>query len=255
MADNSAIEWTEATWNFLTGCTKVSPGCDNCYMFAQYPRLSRMKVRGYYASPGLVQIVRERLDIPFTWKRPRRIFVNSMSDLFHPAVPFDLINDAFYVMTKLAPWHEYQVLTKRPGRAVGWWEQEGKERLGDWPGQVWMGTSVENQKYAPRLTVLNRIPAPYRFVSAEPLLGPLDLREWIDDLSWVIVGGESGSNARPMALEWAEDIQELCQQAGVPFYLKQLGGFPKKRGGELAVLNGQRYTEYPKPVKQLAMSV
>ena len=168
----STIEWTDETWNPVTGCSRVSPGCDNCYMFALYPRLHAMGVPGYEAAPDIVQMLPNRLNAPLTWAKPRRVFVNSMSDLFHKQVTFEFITDVFKVMRE-ADQHIFQVLTKRPGRAVGWWEQCGKHEFGEWPKNVWIGTSVENQKYAPRLTVLGRIPAEIRFVSAEPLLGPL----------------------------------------------------------------------------------
>ena len=165
----STIEWTDETWNPVTGYSRVSPGCDNCYMFALYPRLRAMEVPGYEASPDSVQMLPERLKVPLSWRRPRRVFVNSMSDLFHPQVEYDFISNVFAVMGQ-ARQHVFQVLTKRPGRAAGWWRSHGQSRFGEWPENVWMGTSVESQKYAPRLSVLRRIPATVRFVSAEPLL-------------------------------------------------------------------------------------
>ena len=158
----STIEWTDETWNPITGCSRVSPGCDNCYMFALYPRLHAMGVPGYEATADTVQMLPNRLNAPLTWGKPRRVFVNSMSDLFHPKVPFEFISQVFGVMQQ-ADQHIFQVLTKRPGLAVGWWEQCGKHEFGEWPSNVWIGTSVENQKYAPRLTVLGRIPAKIRF--------------------------------------------------------------------------------------------
>ena len=222
MSDRSAIEWTDATWNPMTGCSRVSPGCDNCYMFRQYPRLRAMGVRGYEKSPDHVQILPERFAAPLRWRKPRRVFVNSMSDTFHPHVGFEAITYLFTVMKFWAPLHTYQVLTKRPGRAVAWWEQVGRHQLHDWPANIWIGTSVENQKYAPRLTVLDRIPAPVRFVSAEPLIAPVDLRPWLDRLQWVIVGGESGPGARDMSPVWAERIRDDCARAGVAFFMKQM---------------------------------
>ena len=165
----STIEWTDETWNPVTGYSRVSPGCDNCYMFALYPRLRAMEVPGYEASPDSVQMLPRRLKVPLSWRRPRRVFVNSMSDLFHPQVEYDFISNVFAVMGQ-ARQHVFQVLTKRPGRAAGWWRSHGQSRFGEWPENVWMGTSVESQKYAPRLSVLRRIPATVRFVSAEPLL-------------------------------------------------------------------------------------
>ena len=243
----SSIEWTDETWNPVTGCSRVSPGCDNCYMFALYPRLHAMGVPGYEAAPDIVQMLPNRLNAPLTWAKPRRVFVNSMSDLFHKQVTFEFITDVFKVMRE-ADQHIFQVLTKRPGRAVGWWEQCGKHEFGEWPKNVWIGTSVENQKYAPRLTVLGRIPAEIRFVSAEPLLGPLDLTQWLEDdtLQWVIAGGESGPRARPMEEEWALGLRDQSTDANVAFFFKQWGGRRGKRSGEEALLEGEcRWQQYP----------
>ncbi len=242
----STIEWTDETWNPVTGCSRVSPGCDNCYMFALYPRLHAMGVPGYEGSPDMVKMLPERLNAPLTWAKPRRVFVNSMSDLFHPKVTFEFISQVFDVMRQ-ANQHIFQVLTKRPGLAVGWWEQCGKEQFGEWPSNVWIGTSVENQKYAPRLTVLGRIPAEVRFVSAEPLLGPLDLTNWLADetLHWVIVGGESGPRARPMEEEWAHSLKKQTTHAKVSFFFKQWGGRRGKQSGDKALLDGQLWQEMP----------
>ena len=175
------------------------------------------------------------------------MFVNSMADVFHPAVPSGFVLDMFKVMQEAAEerGHVFQVLTKRPGRAVAWWNSHRCFPDG-WPPNIWIGTSVENQKYAPRL-VLNRLPAPVRFVSAEPLLGPIDLTPWLEAgaVQWVIVGGESGPGARPMELVWVEALQQQTVDAGVPFFLKQLGGVRKKRGGDSAVLAGQLWRQLP----------
>ena len=249
----STIEWTDETWNPVTGCTRVSPGCDHCYMFALYPRLKAMGVPGYEGDPREVRLLPERLDAPMRWGRPRRVFVNSMSDVFHPRVPYEFINGIFDVMREAAELrgHVFQVLTKRPGRAVGWW-QHNQARYGDeWPDGVWIGTSVENQKYAPRITVLARLPAAVRFVSAEPLLGAVDLRKWLDAraVHWVIAGGESGPAARPMELDWARGLRDQSLAAGVAFFLKQLGGRRGKRSGEEATLDGRQWREYPETVK------
>lgn len=245
----SAIEWTDETWNPVTGCSRVSPGCDNCYMFALYPRLKAMKVPGYEYAPDTVQILPERLQNPLSWKRPRQVFVNSMSDLFHKDVPWTFISDVFRVMQEAADryGHVFQVLTKRPGRAVYWWKEHKGNFPDGWPANVWIGTSVENQKYAHRITVLERLPAPVRFVSAEPLLERLDLTPWLDRdaLQWVIVGGESGTGARPMDLDWAYDLRDQCAGAGVAFFLKQLGGVKNKRGGDKALLDNHTYREMP----------
>ena len=212
----STIEWTDETWNPVTGCTRVSPGCDNCYMFAMYPRLRAMGVRGYESEPQHVRLLPERLAAPLNWKRPRRVFVNSMSDVFHPRVPFDFVYDIFDVMRRAADerGHVFQVLTKRPGLAVAWWNEYRNHFDDSWPTNVWIGTSVESQKYAPRITVLARVPAPIRFVSAEPLLEAVDLSRWLDsgDLQWVIAGGESGRAARPMHPDWAREPARPVRQ-------------------------------------------
>ena len=245
----SKIEWTDSTWNPVTGCTRVSPGCDNCYMFALYPRLKAMAVPGYDTAPNQVRLLPERLPVPLAWKKPRRVFVNSMSDVFHPSVPFDFVHEIFRVMREAARerGHVFQVLTKRPGRAVAWWQEYERYFPTGWPPDIWIGTSVESQKYAPRLTVLARLPAPIRFVSAEPLLAAVDLTPWFNHgaLQWVIAGGESGPSARPMDLDWARDLRDQAVAASVPFFLKQLGGRRGKRAGDEAILDGQSWREYP----------
>ena len=255
----SAIEWTDETWNPVTGCSRVSPGCDNCYMFALYPRLKAMGVPGYEMAPDEIQLLPERLNAPLTWKSPRRVFVNSMSDVFHPRVPFKFVCEIFSVMDQAARerGHVFQVLTKRPGRAVGWWEKHGWQFPEGWPPNIWIGTSVESQKYAPRLTVLSRLPAPIRFVSAEPLLEAVDLSPWLDsgDLHWVIVGGESGHKARPMDLQWVRDLRDQSKRAGVAFFLKQLGGVRNKRGGEKAMIDDQKWLQMPAAEQQNVNSV
>ena len=245
----SGIEWTDETWNPVTGCSRVSPGCDHCYMFKLYPRLKAMGVPGYAAAPDNVSLMRERLSVPLSWKKPRYVFVNSMSDVFHPEVPFDFVLEMFTVMRDASSdyGHVFQVLTKRPGRAVAWWDKH-KDRFPDgWPPNIWIGASVENQKYAARLTVLERLPAPVRFVSAEPLLGRIDLTQWLDRgaLQWVIVGGESGPGARPMRLDWARSLREQAADAGVAFFLKQLGGARNKRGGDDAMIDGEYWRQMP----------
>ena len=249
----STIEWTDETWNPVTGCTRVSPGCDHCYMFALYPRLTAMGVPGYEYRPEQVQTLPDRLGAPLRWPKPRRVFVNSMSDVFHPHVPYEFVTQMFDVMREASEHrgHVFQVLTKRPGRAVGWWEKNQERYGGEWPAGVWIGTSVESQKYAPRISVLARLPAPVRFVSAEPLLGPVDLRRWLHagDLKWVIAGGESGRSARPMELEWARSLRDQCHEADVAFFLKQLGGRRGKRSGEDAVLDGHLWHEYPQAAR------
>ncbi len=245
----STIEWTDETWNPVTGCTRVSPGCDNCYMFALYPRLRGMSVPGYEEAPDVVQLLPERLNAPLKWKKPRHVFVNSMSDVFHPSVPYEFAFEIFKVMDEASRLygHVFQVLTKRPGRALGWWERYSDRFPNGWPSKVWIGTSVENQKYAPRITVLERIPAAIRFVSAEPLLEEIDLTEWLDRgaLNWLIVGGESGHRARPMHLDWVRQLRDQAEKADVSFFLKQLGGSRGKRGGEEARVDDRTWHEMP----------
>ena len=246
----SKIDWTDETWNPITGCTRVSPGCDNCYMFTLYPRLTAMGAPGYELGPETVQLLPDRLDRPLALVAPRRIFVNSMSDLFHHHVPFEFINRIFDVMRESAEQrgHVFQVLTKRPGQAVEWWKENQARYGGAWPPGVWIGTSVESQKYAPRITVLARLPAAVRFVSAEPLLERVDLSQWLDTgaLQWVIAGGESGPSARPMDADWASGLRDQCIRAGVPFFLKQLGGRRGKRAGDAPRLMGARGASFPR---------
>ena len=245
----STIEWTDETWNPVTGCTRVSPGCDNCYMFALYPRLRGMSVTGYETAPDDVRLLPDRLDAPLKWKKPRHVFVNSMSDVFHPSVPYEYASKIFEVMEEASRTrgHVFQVLTKRPGRAVGWWNRHERDFPRGWPPNVWIGTSVESQKYAPRITVLERIPAKVRFVSAEPLLEELDLSEWLEReaLQWLIVGGESGRGARPMEMDWVRQLRDQAFDAGVSFFLKQLGGSRGKRGGDEAVVDSRTWSEMP----------
>ena len=187
-----------------------------------------MGVRGYEATPDTVQLFPERLDSPLRWKAARRVFVNSMSDVFHKDVPDKFILEMFLTMraAALARSHIFQILTKRPGRAVAWWNAHQHFFSGEWPPNIWIGTSVESQKYAPRITVLARIPAPIKFVSAEPLLEQIDLSRWLKAglIQWVIVGGESGPRARPMKVEWARFIRKQCSNADVALFIKQLGG-------------------------------
>ncbi len=215
MSDNSTIEWTQATWNPVTGCTKVSPGCAHCYAetFAERFR----GVPGHPYEVGFDLTLRpERLELPLTWKRPRLIFVNSMSDLFHPAVSDDFIVRVFDTMQRAAH-HKFQVLTKRPERTAAL-----ADRL-PWPENVWMGTSVENQRWTTRINDLKEIPAAVRFLSCEPLLGPLSLD--LSGVHWVIAGGESGPRARAMRPDWAEGVRDQCVAQRVPFFFKQWGAF------------------------------
>ena len=186
-----------------------------------------MRVPGYDARPDVVQLQPDRLNLPLTWNRPRRVFVNSMSDAFHRDIPDHYLLSMFQVMKQSIDYagHVFQLLTKRPGRAVAWWQEHSRYFPEGWPENIWLGTSVENQKYAPRLTVLARVPAPVRFASVEPLLGPVDLTDWLltGSLSWVIVGGESGQRARSMDLKWVDSLKSQCEESSVPLFVKQLG--------------------------------
>ena len=233
MGDKSGIEWTDATWNFVTGCKHISPGCDNCYADALSRRLQAMGVERYRNGFQLT-IHESLLDLPRRWREPRRIFVNSMSDLFHHDVPLDLIKRAFAVMAD-TPRHTFQILTKRADRA--------RYVSGSlpWPPNVWMGMSVENQTYAFRAKRLADVPAAVRFLSVEPLLGPVTLH--LRGIHWVIVGGESGPRARPMDPAWARSVRDQCRAAGVAFFFKQWGGRTPKAGGRM--LDGRTWDEFP----------
>jgi protein gp37 len=243
MGDHSSIEWTEATWNPTTGCDQVSSGCDNCYALTLSKRLKAMGQSKYQkdgdprtSGPGFGLTTHpDTLAIPRGWSAPRVIFVNSMSDLFHPDVPDDFIRQVFEVIAD-TPQHTYQVLTKRSQRLA---------RLGrrlDWPSNLWMGVSVESTKYRFRLDHLRAVDAAVRFVSAEPLLGPLDDLD-LDGIHWVIAGGESGARARPMHPPWVIGLRDQCSKARVPFFFKQWGGRTPKAGGR--DLEGRTYDEMP----------
>ena len=235
MAGRSAIEWTELTWNPVTGCTKISPGCKHCYAERMAHRLRHMgKTR--YENGFELRLHEDLVELPLRWKAPRTIFVNSMSDLFHEKVPLEFIQSVFRTMCE-AQQHRFQVLTKRADRVA-----ELASRL-SWPTNIWMGVSVESQKYAPRIDLLRQVPASVRFLSLEPLLGPLNSLN-LAGIEWVIVGGESGPEARPMKEAWVTDILQQCKAADVPFFFKQWGGTNKKRTGR--VLNERTYDEMPK---------
>jgi protein gp37 len=224
MAQNSSIEWTEATWNPLTGCTKISPGCKLCYADRMARRLKAMG-QPRYRNGFRLTLQPDALEIPLRWKRPRIIFVNSMSDLFHQDVPLEYIQSCFGVMEK-ASQHTFQVLTKRPERVAE------IHALLRWPRNVWLGTSVENADYVWRIRELRKVPAHVRFLSVEPLIGPIP-RLPLVGIHWVIVGGESGPGARPMKEEWVLGIRDQCLRRNVPFFFKQWGGVNKKRSGRL----------------------
>lgn len=234
MAQSSSIEWTEATWNPVTGCTKISPGCKFCYAERMANRLKAMgQVR--YRDGFKLTLQEDQIDLPLRWKAPRIIFVNSMSDLFHVDVPFPFVQRCFETMRQ-APQHTFQVLTKRPERAA-----ELAPQL-PWPTNVWLGTSIENQDYSWRIQELVKIPARVRFLSVEPLIGPIN-RLPLRGIHWVIVGGESGPGARPMELRWVTSIRDRCIRYRVPFFFKQWGGVHKSRAGR--VLEGRTWDEMP----------
>ena len=242
MAD-SAIEWTDKVWNPTTGCDRVSPGCDHCYALTLAKRLKAMGSKKYQADgdprtsgPGFALTLHpDVLDAPRSWRTPRRVFVNSMSDLFHPKVPLGFVRQVFEVMGE-TPQHQYQILTKRPLRVARW-----ADRI-DWPPNVWIGTSVENVEYTNRIDHLRGIPAALRFLSLEPLLGPIPGIN-LAGIDWVIVGGESGPHARPIEVDWVRGLRDAAVAAGVPFFFKQWGGRTPKAGGR--DLDGRTWDQYP----------
>ncbi len=234
MAIQSSIEWTESTWNPLTGCTKISPGCKHCYAERMAKRLHAMGSSNYLNGFRLT-LHEHALQLPLTWKKPQTIFVNSMSDLFHKDVPVEFIQKVFMTMNT-ASWHRFQVLTKRAERLL-----EISPKL-LWSPNIWMGVSVESNEYAHRVDLLRSTGAQLKFLSLEPLLGPLPALN-LERIDWVIVGGESGPNARPMEPAWVMDIRDQCLQSKTPFFFKQWGGRNKKAAGRL--LDGQTYDEMP----------
>lgn len=247
---NSAIEWTEVTWNPVTGCDRVAAGCDNCYALTLAKRLKAMGAEKYQndgnpvtSGPGFdVTIHPKALDQPRRWRAPRVVFVNSMSDLFHARVPLSFVQDIFDVMAE-TPQHTYQALTKRAARM-----RKVADKL-DWPSNLWMGVSVENAEVVDRIDDLREVPAAVRFLSCEPLLGPLDNLN-LAGIDWVIAGGESGPNHRPMDPAWVADIRDQCVDAEVAFFFKQWGGRTPKQHGR--TLEGRTWDEYPKPATTVA---
>ncbi|MDQ6770207.1 MAG: phage Gp37/Gp68 family protein [Gemmatimonadota bacterium] len=249
MGQQSRIEWTDSTWNPVTGCTQVSAGCDNCYALS----LANRRLRDIYlrhpavrpeksaSDPFAVRLWRDRLHEPLSWQRPRMVFVNSMSDLFHADVPESYVRELFEVMLR-ADRHIYQVLTKRPSRAARFVERNKDLFVrGRIPAHIWMGTSVESQEVTYRVDHLRSLAARVRFLSCEPLLGPLRLT--LRGIHWVIAGGESGRGYRPLSLEWVRSIRDQCLRGRVPFFFKQVGGYTPKAGGRL--LDGQTWDEFP----------
>ncbi|WP_194821570.1 DUF5131 family protein [Micromonospora sp. S-DT3-3-22] len=243
MGDRSAIEWTEATWNPTTGCDRVSRGCDNCYALTLAKRLKAMGQPRYQrdgdprtSGPGFgLTLHPDSLELPLTWKRPRLVFVNSMSDLFHAQVPTSFVRQVFEVIAA-TPQHTYQVLTKRARRL-----RRAAPSLA-WPSNLWMGVSVEDLSAVHRIDDLRTVPAALRFLSCEPLLGPLP-RLQLDGIGWVIAGGESGANARQLDPAWVVDLRDQCTSVEVPFFFKQWGGRTPKAGGR--VLNGRTWDDMP----------
>lgn len=225
----TAIEWTDKTWNPAVGCNKVSPGCKNCYAEALTKRFYKQYPDGFEFT-----IHPQRLDEPRRWRKPSRVFVNSMSDLFHERMPLDFLQAIFRVMSE-CPKHVFQVLTKRHERLV-----ELAPAL-PWPENVWMGVSVENQDYAHRVDFLRQVPAAVRFLSCEPLIGPLKLD--LEEIHWVIVGGESGHGHRPIQANWVRDVREQANAVGVAFFFKQWGGIRPKSGGR--TLDGRTHDDMP----------
>ena len=233
------IEWSQTSWNPSTGCLEVSPGCARCYAktFAERWR----GIPGHPYEQGFdLRLWPERLEQPLHWTKPRVVFVNSMSDLFYEEISEDFIAQVFDVMQR-AHWHVFQVLTKRESRLA-----ELAPQL-PWPENVWMGVTIENRRFVHRADALREVPAAVRFISAEPLLGPLEGLD-LAGIDWLIAGGESGHGARAMRLEWARELRDRCVDAEVAFFLKQLGGFPNKRGGEQALLDGRLWREMPATV-------
>lgn len=234
MATNSKIEWTDTTWNPVTGCTKVSDGCKNCYAARMAIRLKAMG-NDRYKNGFKVTLQHDLITSPLSWKKPKRIFVNSMSDLFHEDVPLSFIKDVFITMDK-ASWHTFQIVTKRTERLVN------VANKINWPSNVWMGITVESQKYKHRINDLRKTPAYIKFISIEPLLSLLPQLP-LRGIDWIIVGGESGHGARPMKKEWALKIMRQCVSNNVPFFFKQWGGVNKKKNGRL--LESKEWNQTP----------
>lgn len=241
MANNSAIEWTESTWNPTTGCTKVSSGCKNCYAEKMTKRLKLMRVKKYKKGWKFVQHENE-LDLPLTWKKPKKIFVNSMSDLFHEQSTMEFIGKCFFTMIK-ADWHNYQILTKRPDKMAKFSNLFSRYFGFTIPNFIWMGVSVENNDVTWRIKELKKVKCSIRFISFEPLLEKINKVD-LKGIDWAIIGGESGHNYRPVEKEWIQSLIKQCQKQNVKVFFKQWGGFRPKDGGRK--INGRTYSGYPK---------
>lgn len=251
MAHGSGIEWTDATWNPVAGCKILSPGCTNCYAMRMAARLEAMGLEKYagttrksgkrYVWTGKIRLDEETLALPLRWRKPRLVFVNSMSDLFHEAVPTDFVEKVWGTMAK-AKAHQFQVLTKRPDRMAEFVKSHGRVLP-----NVWLGTSVESPKYLERIEFLRRVPAAVRFISFEPLLNRIQNPN-LRGIDWAIVGGESGPGARSMQEQWVEDLLVACQRYSAQFFFKQWGGAVKKRAGR--TFKGRVWDEMPTPKKR-----
>ena len=237
MSEQTSIEWTDSTWNPVTGCHKISPGCKNCYAARLAPRLKAMG-NPRYANGFEVTLHHDLVELPTKWAKPRKVFVNSMSDLFHAEVPLGFIQAVFSTIVA-AEQHTFQVLTKRPEQAL-----ELADQL-PWPSNLWMGTSVENADYLHRVDTLRRIPAKTRFLSLEPLIGAIPNID-LTNIDWVITGGESGPGARKIEEDWVRSIRDQCDDAGIPFFFKQWGGTNKKRSGRM--LDNRTWDYFPSEV-------
>jgi protein gp37 len=244
MAAGSKIEWTEVTWNPVTGCTKISHGCKLCYAERLAKRLQAMGVEKYQQGFE-VALHHTTLEQPAKWRKPKRVFVNSMSDLFHKAVPTQFIQSVFQVMNQ-NPQHQFQVLTKRPSRVC---QLNGKV---NWSSNIWLGVSIESERWVERLDRLKSTDAQVKFLSLEPLIGPLPNLD-LGEIDWVIVGGESGPKARPIDPNWVREIRDNCIGNGVPFFFKQWGGVFKKRTGR--ILDGRTWDEMPQGAGSSLQSV
>ncbi len=243
---STSIEWTNRTWNPVTGCSRVTPGCDHCYAEAMAKRLQAMG-QPRYTNGFAVTLHEDVLDLPLRWRTPSRIFVNSMSDLFHSQVPDALLLRVFAVMRQ-AHWHTFQILTKRPGRL------RRLARALDWPSNVWVGVSIESDRFVARADALRMVPAPVRFLSCEPLLGPLSSLA-LDGIAWVLIGGESGPQARPMELSWVRDLIARGRERGIAVFMKQMGSRWARQHGERGKGSNPatwdadlRVREYPAPL-------
>ena len=234
MSQNSSIEWTESTWNPVTGCTPLSDGCINCYALRMAKRLKAMG-NSRYSNGFSVTLHHDLIDLPLKWKKPRKVFVNSMSDLFHKKVPEKFIQQIFNTMSR-SQQHTFQILTKRAERLAAIASKI------NWPNNVWMGVTVESGEYTHRIDLLRNISAAVKFLSIEPMIGPVENLD-LNGIQWVIVGGESGPGSRTMKQEWVESIRDQCLQVDVPFFFKQWGGTNKKKAGRL--INGEEWSQYP----------